>query len=305
MIDVIITSYKEPRATVKAMRAILENYSGKDLHLTLVDPFPETEIYIKKEIKDPRWSFFLDSGEGKAYALNLLFQEKGSSNLKDLFVLTDGDVFLEKGALKNIVSFFKDPQIGCVTGHPIPLEDRSTRYGYWAHMFMDGIDTVRRRLSEKKVFFECSGYLFAIRKGIILDFPTETSEDSIIPYLIWRKGYRIAYAPEAHVYVKNPSNWKDWVGQKVRNIKAHERLDALAPDMPRTKSLWNEIKWGSVFALSYPRNFREYIWTAESFIARLYIYSKAYLELKKGKNYNDGWRGEITTSSTSPLNETS
>lgn len=303
MIDVIVTSYNEPRATVKAVRSILEQYKGNDLHVTVVDPFPDTESHLNKEIKDTRWSFFLDPGEGKGYALNLLFQEKASSDSNDVFVLTDGDVFLGPHSLKRLVSLFKEPQIGCVTGHPLPLEDRSTRYGYWATMFMEGIDTVRRRLSNEKVFFECSGYLFAIRKGIIFDFPTETSEDSIIPYLIWKKNYRIAYAPDAHVYVKNPSTWKDWVGQKVRNIKAHERLNHLAPGMPRTKSLWNEIKWGAGFALKYPKNIREGLWTLESFTARLYIYMKAYFELRKGKQYTDGWRGEITTASTNPLNE--
>ena len=29
------------------------------------------------------------------------------------------------------------------------------------------------------------------------------------------------------VYVKNPNNWKDWVNQKIRNIKGHENLNKI------------------------------------------------------------------------------
>ena len=56
------------------------------------------------------------------------------------------------------------------------------------------------------------------------------------------KGYKIKYVPEAEVYVKNPSNWKDWVNQKIRNIKAHENLNKIVPDIPRTKSFSMKLK---------------------------------------------------------------
>lgn len=303
MIDVILTSYNEPKATCKALKAILEQSSRKDLQVLVVDPFPETEVFLKSQVKDSRWSFFLDPGEGKGFALNMLFQERASSNPADIFIMTDGDVFLDKGALEAIISCFKDKRVGCVAGHPVPLESRKTMYGYWAHLFMDGIDRVRESFSKRKVFFECSGYLFSIRKGILLDFPTETSEDSVIPYLIWKKGHQIAYAQQALVYVKNPENWADWIAQKVRNIKAHERLKEIAPDMPRTKSFLNEVKLGTLFALKYPKNVRELWWTLCSFGARLYIYKKAFSEIKKGRKYSDGWRGQALTHSTNPLSE--
>ena len=167
-------------------------------------------------------------------------------------------------------------------------------------MFFDGIDRVRRKLSSQSKFMECSGYLFAIRKGIILDFPLETSEDSIIPYLIWQKGYGIKYVPKAHVYVKNPSNFKDWTNQKVRNIKAHENLNKIAPNMPRTKSFFNEIKFGLFFTLGYPKNLHEFWWTFQAYFARLYIYIKAFKELRKKSAYKDGWR-ETEIESTKTL----
>ncbi len=300
MIDVIIASFKEPNSTLRAVNVFLKN-KRKDLRVTVVDPFPEVEEFFKKKVKDKRFNFFLDPGEGKAYALNLLFQDLGSDNKEDLFVLTDGDVYVSDNALERIASAFKDSQVGCVTGKPTALDSRADKYGYWSHFLFAGIDKARRLLSSRQQFFECSGYLFAIRKGVIFDFPLETSEDSIIPYLFWKKGYKIKYLPEAEVYVKNPANWKDWLAQKVRNVKAHENLNKISPDMPRTKSLFNEIKYGWFFLFKFPKSLTELGWTVELYFARLYLYFRSFKELKRKASYQDGWRGQATTDSTKTL----
>src|SRR3989338_5910705 len=177
MIDVIITSYKEPESTLRAVQNFLKQGPKKDFRVTVVDPFPEVGQFLKKEIKDRRFSFYPDPGEGKSYALNLLFQEL-PGNKDDIFVLTDGDVYVSDNAVKAILKEFEDGKVGCVTGRPVAIDDKNTKYGYCAHLFFSWIDKARTELSDKKKFFECSGYLFAIRKGVMMDFPLETSEDS-------------------------------------------------------------------------------------------------------------------------------
>src|SRR6185295_18184938 len=97
---------------------------------------------------------------------------------------------------------FKDNEIGCVTGKPVSIDSKDTKYGYWANFLFAGIDKARKKLSNNKQFFECSGYLFAIRNGIIKEFPLDASENNIIPYLFWKKGYKIKYLDKVEVYVK-------------------------------------------------------------------------------------------------------
>jgi len=300
MINIIITSFNEPKATVRAVNAFLKQKIKGDYRIIVVDPFQSVGDYLGKNVKNKNVEFFLDSGEGKSYALNLLFQERYSEDKDDVFILTDGDVYVSENSVAEIMKAFRNKEAGCVTGKPVSVDSRGTKYGYWSHLLFAGIDKVRKRLSKEKKFFECSGYLFAMRNGVISDFPMETSEDSIIPYLFWKKGYKIAYAEKAEVYVKNPDNWKDWLNQKIRNVKAHENLNKIAPDMPRTKSFFNEIKEGALFALMFPRSLSEFAWTIELFIARLYIYLKAFSEIKKNKSYADGWR-ETEIASTKPL----
>jgi len=300
MIDIIITSYNEPKSTLRAVKAFLSQKIKQEFRITVVDPFPEVGQFLEKNIKNKNFVFYPDPGEGKSYALNLLFQEYASSNKDDIFILTDGDVYVSENSVKAILNSFENKEVGCMTGKPVPIDNKKTKYGYWSNLLFAGIDRVRKKLSEQKKFFECSGYLFAIRKGVILDFPLEACEDSIIPFLLWKKGYKIEYVPEAEVYVKNPSNWNDWLNQKVRNIKGHENLNKIVPDMPRTKSFWNEIKEGAFFALSYPKNLKEFFWTIELYFARLYLYFKAFKEIKKKESSVDGWR-VIETKSTRTL----
>lgn len=300
MIDVIINSYKEPKATLRAVNVFLNQYSGKDIRVIVVDPFQEVENFLKENIKDKRFYFFLDPGEGKSYSLNLIFQEFGSANTDDIFILTDGDIFVSDNAVEEILKSFENKEIGCVTGMPVSTDSRKEKYGYWSHLLFEGIHRTRRKLSAEKKFFECSGFLFAIRKGVVFDFPSEVSEDSIIPFLFWKKKYRIAYVHEAKVYVQNPGNWKDWLTQKVRNVKGHENLARVAPDMPRTKSLFNEMKYGWYFLFTYPETLQEIWWTIQLYFARLFLYWKSFKEIRKGKKYRDGWR-ETETKSTKPL----
>jgi len=300
MIHIIITSYKEPKSTLRAVNTFLAQDIPDEFKIIVVDPFPEVETFLKENVKDKRVSFFLDPGEGKGYALNILFQEMYSKNKNDVFILTDGDVYVSDNTVNEIINCFKDENIGCVTGKPVSIDSRDTKYGLWSDIVFAGIDRVRKRLSREKKFFECSGYLFAIRNGVITEFPTETSEDSIIPYLFWEKGYKIAYAKKAEVYVKNPNHWKDWANQKVRNIKSHENLNKIAKNMPRTKSLFNEIKEGGLFAIRQPRTFKEFMWVMQLYGARLYIYMRAFYELSRKKSYADGWR-ETEIESTKPL----
>lgn len=300
MIDIIIASYNEPKSTLRAVQKFLKQKTSEKIRVTVVDPFPEVEEFLSKHIKDPRFVFYPDPGEGKAYALNLLFQEYASNNSDDIFISTDGDVYVSDNAIEEISKAFKDKQVGCVTSHPMPLDSRKSKYGYWAHMAFDGIHQARKKLSAQKKFFECSGYMFALRKNVLFDFPTETSEDSIIPFLFWKKGFKIKYLPQVEVYVKNPDNLKDYLTQKVRNIKGHENLNKIAPDMPRTKSLFKEIKHGWYYLFTYPKSAKEFVWTVQLYFIRLYIYFKAFKELKQKQTYQDGWR-ETETKSTRTL----
>jgi len=155
MIDVLINSYNEPKATLRAVTTFLNQYSGDDLRVTVIDPFPEVEKFLRGNIKDSRFNFFLDPGEGKSYSLNLIFQELGSDNKNDIFISTDGDVHVSDNAVVDILKAFEDQDVGAITARPVSIDSRDTKYGFWSHFLFNGIHKVRKKLSNEKKFFEC------------------------------------------------------------------------------------------------------------------------------------------------------
>ena len=304
MINIIITSYGEPKATSRAIDCFLNQNIKQEFKVTIIDPFLETQEFLKKkykqEFKKNKIGFFLDPGEGKSYALNVFLEKIYSQNKDDIIILTDGDVYVSQNTVDEIINAFEDKEIGCITGRPVLLNPREKFWGYASHVAFDGIHRTRLKFSNQKKFFECSGYLFAIRNGVLQGFPLESSEDSIISYLFHKQGYKIKYLPKAEVYVINPQSWKDFKIQKIRNIKAHENLNKIAPDMPRTKSFLNEIREGAIFALTYPKNLKEVFFTIPLFSTRFYIYLKAFYDIKfKKQKYADGWRKDETKSTRS------
>ncbi|MBI2671675.1 glycosyltransferase [Candidatus Woesearchaeota archaeon] len=288
MISIVVTSFKEPLLVKRAVNAILKNNIKEKYELIVASPDIETEKIVEELSKANKNIKFFKDGKGKTFALNLVFKIlKGN-----IWVFTDGNVFVGENSINEILSQFSDEMVGCVAGKPVSVNSRSNMLGYWSHLLFDaGAHKIRQDLSKKGKFLECSGYLFAFRDNITKNVPLNVAPDTIIPYLVMKKGYKVRYAENALVYVTNPSNLGDFLKQKIEHAKSHESLNEYAPFFPKVKSFRNEIKKGTVLALKYPSNLKEYFWTFLLFFTRLYIWTKVktdYIILKK--KYSDSWR---------------
>jgi len=288
MISIVITAFNEPQTIGKAIESFLMQEIPDEYELIVSAPDRGTLSVVKKYMaKNKRIKIFKDPGKGKSYALNLLLK-----NLKgEIFIFTDGDVFASQDSLKEILKEFENSEIGCVTGRPTPIEGRGTKYGYWANFLFDSAHRMRKNLKERKEFLECSGYFWAFRAGIIEKFPLDVAEDTIVPYFFWEKGFKIGYAENARVYVKNADNWKDWINQKVRTSKAHEKLGKYVntKKTPRAKTFLKELR-GVSFLFEYPQNIKEISWSIQLAFARFYLWMEVFYDVyMKKKYYQDAW----------------
>lgn len=288
MISIIITSFNEPENVKRAIQSILNNNINEKYELIVAAPDKETEQIVKQfRVKNKNVTYFRDPGKGKSFALNLVFKLlKGR-----IWIFTDGDVFVKSNAINELLNTFNDPLVGCATGRPVPINSKKTILGFWSYLLADaGAHNIRKELSDKDSFLECTGYLFAFKDNITKNIPLNVAEDSIIPYLVMKKGYKIKYAENAIVYIKGPTNFRDFVRQKIRTAKSHESLENYAPFFPKVKSFKNEIKKGTLWALSYPKTIKEFFWTILLFFVRLYIWIKAKFDEKIiKKKYSDAW----------------
>jgi len=290
MISIVITSYKEPNTIGKAIESFISQNIKEEYELIVSAPDKETLDVVKKYQKRYKQiKIFKDPGKGKSYALNLLLPKlKGR-----IIILSDGDVFVSKNSVNELLKFFENPDVGVVTGRPVSLNSKNNVFGYWSHLLCDaGAHLARLKRARKNQFLECSGYLWAFRNKIIKNFPTDIAEDTIVPILFWQRGYKIAYAPKAEVYVKFPTNLHDFVEQKKRTAKSHESLQKYPQlkNVPRMKTFKNEILEGWS-AFSYPKNIKELIWTLLLFPLRFYIWLLTFYHIKiKKMHYSDGWK---------------
>ncbi len=295
MISIVITAFKEPML-YRAIDAVLFQRIDEDYELIVAAPDRETEDLVndyKKKYRQIR--FFKDPGKGKSYALNMIFKElKG-----DVWLFTDGDVFLDNKAINEMLKLFNNyPRIGCIAGRVYCENPRTTLFGYWGKLLADcGAHRIRKEHYSQGKFLECSGYLFAFRNnGVIKEIPVDVAEDSIIPYYFWKAGYKIGYAPDSRVFVKNPTTMKDWLKQRKRTADAHTKLTHYATDFPKVKSFRNEALKGIFWIWSYPKSFKEFVWTVELVFVRLYMWLSLYFDLHfKKKQYVDGWNRSEST----------
>lgn len=299
MLHIIISSHNEPKSTLEALRRIKEQELPKEHMIIVSDPFEKIKRLLREH--HPDVNVVLDTGEGKSKALNRILKRIWSENTNDIIVFTDGDVFLENGVITAISKKFKNEEVGVVCGHPISMNEKQDKLGWWSHLLFEEMNATRKEADQKNEFFEITGYLFAIRNGIIKEFPVDASEDNVIPTIFYNKGYQIAYAKDARVQVLNPQTFKEWVTQKKRNIKGHLALRSqINVTRNRKNTFLGEAKRGLKFLASHVRTPKDLSWSLQLLVARLYAWSLAYIDVMKGKKYQDGWRIE-ETKSTSPL----
>ncbi|OYT41034.1 hypothetical protein B6U80_02115 [Candidatus Pacearchaeota archaeon ex4484_26] len=289
-ITIIITAFKEPKLG-ETLKSILRQKIKYPHEIIVSAPDKGTIGIVKNYAKKYKQiKLFKDPGKGKSFALNLLLKKLKNSK-SDILILTDGDVVLEDNSINEISKIFNDPFVGCTTGRVLSANPKNNKFGYWSHLLADaGAHRMRAELDEQGKFLECSGYLFAFRNNrIINQIPLDVAEDSIIPYYFWKQGYKIKYTPKAKVFVKNPTHFKDWLKQRKRTAKAHETLTKYAPDFPKIKSFKNEatrVFW----ALQYPKNLKELVWTIQLIYARLYMWLSVFYDTYfRGKYYQDAW----------------
>lgn len=283
MISVVITAFKEPKTIGKAIERVLSNKIKDKFELIVSAPDEETlsiaRAYAKK---DRRIRLLKDQGKGKPAALNLIFKKaKG-----EILVLTDGDVYMSENAIPLLLEKLKDPKAGAVSGHPLPINSRNTKFGYWSHLLTEMVHIWRK----KAKFISCSGYLYAIRKKLFEKMPEDTlSDDAYNSHMVKNKGYKIDYSENSLVYVKYPDNFSDWINQKKRSAGGYNQISYIFKEKNIDRSLTKESA-GIFQVLKYPKTFKELIWTTELVFARIYLWLLIFLDINiKKKSFKKVW----------------
>lgn len=264
-LSVLVTAFREPESIGRALDALLGQLPA-DSELFVICPDDETaQVAARYE----GVTVLRDSGGGKPAALHLGLTHAAG----EIVVLTDGDVYVDENALGPLLTPFDDDAVGAVSARPVSISPRNTMFGFWSHLLTDaGAHAERLKRDAAGQFFVCSGYLFAFRRSLIDRVPEDAlAEDAVISHRIGEQGYRVRYAPAAHVYVKYPDNYPDWLKQKVRSAGGYTQPYIAASPL-RMRSFRHEAVAGTLRALQYPRSLLEFVWMLLLFAARLHLW---------------------------------
>ena len=277
MISIIITAFKEEKTVGRAIESFLNNKMAKDHEILVICPDDGTKKVIKEyEKKYKVVKHIQDQGHGKPAALNYAFKfAKG-----DILILTDGDVYISENAVGELLKRLENKKTGAVTAKGVSTSPRNTMLGYWSHLLVAGINSTRSERVKKGKFIVVTGYLFAMKR-LFEKIPEDAlSDDAVMSYMIWQKGYNIDYADSALVYIKYPATFKDWILQKRRSTGGYKQIkDYFGKGTPKMRTLSQEIFYGTWKAITFPKSTKEVLYTMLLFPARLYLWFKIYIDL--------------------------
>ena len=276
MLSVLITAFREAATVGRAIESFLPQLPA-DAEILVICPDPATTAVIDGyAARYPVVRHVADPQRGKPAALNVGLKAAQG----DVVVLSDGDVVVADDALASLLAPFEDPQVGAVSGHPISASPRDALLGYWSHLLTEGIHQMRLACDRASQFLFCSGYLFAFRRAPVERVPEDAlAEDAVISQLVAQQGYRVRYASQAHVLVRYPTTYRDWLRQKVRSAGGHAQ-NYVRKSPLRMRSAWLEMLNGTRLALRYPRSPREFLWTLLLFAARLHLWLLVFVNVR-------------------------
>lgn len=294
MISILITAMREAATIGRGLETLLNGYTG-DLEILVSIPDEETwqaliatatSLGIADKVK--RSELSLDGKpKGKPRELNALMDMAQG----DIWIFGDaGDTEFGDNVINKLLQHFDDPQVFAVTGRPLSMDSKDNMMGYFGHLLADAAHHKRmidltdnpghsRTFVKKRPFFPVSGYLFAMRKTDIRAPEDTLVEDAFFSYELHNRGHKIAYEPEAKVYVKYARTLADYFKQKKRSVGGYVQLwkyHIVKPET-NTRSFWLELEY-FWFPIRYAQNLQQLWWSIMLYPVRLWLWIQIFWE---------------------------
>jgi cellulose synthase/poly-beta-1,6-N-acetylglucosamine synthase-like glycosyltransferase len=136
---------------------------------------------------------------------------------EEILVFSDANAFYKADALKKLVRNFTFPEVGCVVGRLIYLENHSyVGKGeglYWRYETV--LNSLESRLRSVLV---ATGTIFAIRRGLFRPVMKDVANDFQLPAEVASQGYGIVFEKEAVAYERSTYFFREEFNRKRRII---------------------------------------------------------------------------------------
>jgi len=168
--------------------------------------------------------------KGKWFAINAFLKIAKSPVL----ILESADNIPKNDCFDKLAMHFYNRKTGIVASRIVPVNDSRHFFGFASQL----IYSLHHELSLQQPKF---GELIAFR-NIIKRIPPTIVDEEEIAGIIKKKGYSLAYEPEAIVYNKGPENLPDFISQRRRIYCGHIMLNRKTGYSPLTMNSFSILK---------------------------------------------------------------
>ncbi len=287
-VSMVISLYNEENILPEKIKNIcsLDYPKGKIELLFGSDGSNDRTNSILSEAKVPNIkTMVFQYRRGKANILNDLIPQATG----EIIVFSDANTMYDPDVLRKLVLHFQDSSVGGVCGElHLHINKQSVgeigEISYWQYESF-----LKRMESKYRTLLGATGGVYAIRKSLFKPLPISKAivDDFLIPMEIIRRGYRVAYEPEAKAYEESVGSVRGEFKRKVRigasnfnGIK--EFADLLHPKYGFVSfGLWSHkiIRWFAPFFLLIILLCTTILMTESAFYSGLFLLEMLFLTL--------------------------
>jgi cellulose synthase/poly-beta-1,6-N-acetylglucosamine synthase-like glycosyltransferase len=185
----------------------------------------ETNEILAAWEKPHRQAVILAKHRGKAEALNRGVAQAGG----EIIVFTDARQIITSDALKNLVSNFADPSVGCASGELIIAESSTGTSAEGVSLYWRMEKNIRHWEGLTGSTVGATGAFYAVRRHLIAHVPPETILDDVyIPLQVIKQGHRVVFERSAHAQDDLKPTARQEFHRKVRTLVGNYQLLELA-----------------------------------------------------------------------------
>ena len=255
-ISVLICAYNEEAVldeTLRNLQAIHAEFPYFEV-LAYSDASTDATNAIIESYPELVRPFLGQTRKGKTFGMSWMAEHaKG-----EVLAFCDANVRVAEGAMEGLARYFSDPEIGCVAGKVIYVNegDSSTSFVNSAYWRLE--ETIKRLESETGSAMGATGSLFAVRRRLYPEIPPDIIDDMYVSFTALLEGYRIVSGPDFIAYEKAAAESNEEFKRKVRiSCQAFNCHRLLAPRLRKVGRVdqfkyWSHkyIRWYGVFFLA-------------------------------------------------------
>ncbi len=196
---------------VRNMLALRESVGALDI-LVYVDGATDRTAALLDAFRDRIDVVVSAERHGKTHGMNLLV----SRTAADIVIFTDANVILHHDAVAALARRFTDARVGCVCGHLLYCNSRSTATAKVGSAYWSLEETIKSHEGMLGAAMGADGSLFAIRRSLHRPVPPNLIDDMYLSLSILCDGYRVVCAEDALAYEDSVTATGEEFRRKVR-----------------------------------------------------------------------------------------